>query len=97
MTLDRTAAAAAVTVALEQQHWFPLDPGNPGGVRMATLWGDPARGPFAALSDAPGVFVPEMPPLPSDEGGVMPRGIGFHGSEGVTRERAPGRPGGTRR
>ena len=89
MTLDRTAAAAAVTVALEQQHWFPLDPGNPGGVRMATLWGDPARGPFGALLEVPAGFVSPMHHHSNDERVVMLRGTSVHWTEGESRETAP--------
>src|SRR5215218_3383612 len=45
--------APALTVHLDQRQWSLLDRGNPGGVQMATLWGDPASGPFGALLKVP--------------------------------------------
>ena len=33
--------------------WRPLVPGEPDGARIATLWGDPAAGAFAAVVQSP--------------------------------------------
>ena len=89
MTLDRAAAAAAVTVALERQSWFPLDPGNPGGVQMVTLWGDPASGPFGALLKVPSGFVSPMHHHANDERVVVLKGASVHWTEDGSRETAP--------
>ena len=89
MTLDRTADAAAVTVTLDQQRWFPLDPGNPGGVQMATLWGDPRRGPFGALLKVPAGFVSPMHRHSQRRaGGGAPGRLGPLDQGRVARERA---------
>jgi beta-alanine degradation protein BauB len=89
MTLDRTAAAEAVVAALGEQRWFPLDPGNPGGVQMATLWGDPARGPFGALLRVPAGFVSPMHRHSNDERVVVLGGASVHWTRGGSRETAP--------
>ena len=41
-------------------RWRPLTPDDPHGAQIATLWGDPERGPFAAVvqptNDPPDVY-----------------------------------------
>lgn len=89
MTLDWTPAAVAVTVPLEQQRWYPLDPTNPGGVQMAMLWGDPMRGPFGALLKVPAGFVSPMHRHSNDERVVVLQGTSVHWTEDESPETAP--------
>jgi anti-sigma factor ChrR (cupin superfamily) len=89
MSLDQTAAAGPITAPLEQQRWFPLDPGNPGGVQLATLWGDPLRGPFGALLKMPAGFVSPMHRHSNDERVVVLQGASVHWTKGGSRETAP--------
>jgi beta-alanine degradation protein BauB len=80
---------AAVTVHVGEQRWYPLDPGNQGGVQMATLWGDPMRGPFGALLKMPAGFVSPMHRHSNVERVVVLEGTSVHWTAGMTRETAP--------
>ncbi|HYT78244.1 MAG TPA: cupin domain-containing protein [Actinomycetota bacterium] len=88
MTTQRTTLAEAITVLLEDQRWYPLDSSNPGGVQMATLWGDPMAGPFGALLKMPPGFESPMHRHSNDERVVVVRGTSIHWSEGESRETA---------
>lgn len=88
MTIDGSATEA-ITVHLKQQRWYPLDPGNPGGVQMATLWGDPMSGPFGALLRVPAGFESPMHRHSNDERVVVLQGTSVHWTQGESRETAP--------
>lgn len=88
MTTNRTTPADAITVPLDRQRWYPLDPSNPGGVQMATLWGDPMAGPFGALLKVPAGFESPMHRHSNDERVVVVRGTSIHWTEGESRETA---------
>jgi hypothetical protein len=88
MPNDGTTLSEAVTMRLDGQRWYPLDPSNPGGVQMATLWGDPMSGPFGALLNVPAGFESPMHRHSNDERVVVVRGASVHWTEGETRETA---------
>ncbi len=88
MTIDGTTPAEALTVTLGRQRWYPLDPDNPGGVQMASLWGDPMTGPFGALLKVPAGFESPRHRHSNDERVVVLRGTSVHWTEGGSRETA---------
>jgi len=88
MRTEGTTQAEAITVTLDRQRWFPLDPSNPGGVQMASLWGDPMAGPFGALIRVPAGFESPMHRHTNDERVVVLRGTSVHWTEGESRETA---------
>jgi anti-sigma factor ChrR (cupin superfamily) len=88
MTIDGADPAGAITVHLGSQRWYPLDPGNPGGVQMASLWGDPMAGPFGALLKVPAGFESPMHRHSNDERVVVVRGTSIHWTQGEFRETA---------
>ncbi len=88
MTANRANLSEAITVPLDSQRWYPLDPGNPGGVQMATLWGDPMVGPFGALLKVPARFESPMHRHSNDERVVVVRGASIHWTESESRATA---------
>jgi mannose-6-phosphate isomerase-like protein (cupin superfamily) len=88
MTADRGTLTDAITVRLDSQRWYPLDPSNPTGVQMATLWGDPMAGPFGALLKVPAGFESPMHRHSNDERVVVVSGASIHWTERESRDAA---------
>ncbi|CAN5810594.1 hypothetical protein BH23GEM9_BH23GEM9_37690 [soil metagenome] len=53
---DITSGTQPVFIPPADLQWFDLDPQNAPGVRLATLWGDPASGDFGAYMLLPAGF-----------------------------------------
>ena len=53
---DITSGTQPIFTPAAELEWFDLDPQNAPGVRLATLWGDPARGAFGAYMRLPAGF-----------------------------------------
>lgn len=83
-----TAGRASTTVTLAEHEWRPVDPSNPHGPRMATLWGDPASGPYGALLRVPAGFESPMHSHSSDERVVVIQGTSIHWTEDESRDSA---------
>jgi quercetin dioxygenase-like cupin family protein len=53
---DGTAGDQPIPIRAADLAWADLDPVGAPGVRLATLWGDPATGPFGAFFELPAGF-----------------------------------------
>jgi Domain of unknown function (DUF4437) len=53
----KASAAQPVFTAASDLKWADLDPTGAPGVKIATLWGDPAKGAFGAYLKLPAGFV----------------------------------------
>ena len=53
---DITSGTQPIFHSATALEWFDLDPENAPGVRLATLWGDPAGGAFGAYMRLPAGF-----------------------------------------
>ena len=53
---ESVPANALVVMPTAELKWTDLDPKGAPGVRVATLWGDVAKGPFGALFELPPGF-----------------------------------------
>ena len=84
-----TQSDRAITLKLDDYVWRLVDPTNPNGPQMATLWGDPTSGAYGALLRVPAGFESPMHRHSHDERVVVIRGTSVHWTEGETREMAP--------
>jgi quercetin dioxygenase-like cupin family protein len=53
---DGTSGNRPIPIAAEDLKWADLDPAGAPGVKLATLWGDPASGTFGAFFRLPAGF-----------------------------------------
>ena len=53
---DGTSGNRPIPIAAEDLKWADLDPAGAPGVKLATLWGDPASGRFGACFRLPAGF-----------------------------------------
>jgi hypothetical protein len=53
---DGTSGDQPIPISAADLEWSDLDPVGAPGVKLATLWGDPARGPFGAFFRLPAGF-----------------------------------------
>lgn len=53
---DVTSGTRPIFTSAAALEWFDLNPEGAPGVRMATLWGDPANGAFGAFMRLPAGF-----------------------------------------
>ncbi|MGH2466727.1 MAG: cupin domain-containing protein [Candidatus Limnocylindrales bacterium] len=79
----------AVTSALADADWRPVDPTNPSGPQMAALWGDPTSGPYGALLRVPAGFASPLHRHSRDERVVMISGMSIHWTQDQRPETAP--------
>lgn len=88
-TTAREQLSLATSQKVADLQWRPVDPNNPSGARMATLWGDPMSGPYGALLRVPAGFELPMHRHSSDERVVVINGASIHWAEGHDRRAAP--------
>jgi hypothetical protein len=53
MTTDTNPTRQPEPIPYDGLTWHPVDPTNPDGPQIATLWGDPFQGSFGALLRVP--------------------------------------------
>jgi quercetin dioxygenase-like cupin family protein len=75
------AAAMPVVWPADQLKWVDA-PGAPAGVKMAVLWGDPAKGALGAIDKFPAGFKAELHTHSSDLHNVVLSGTLIHSPEG---------------
>ncbi len=54
--INETSSQTPIPVPAAELKWADLDPTNPGGVKIATLWGNPGTGGFGAFLRLPAGF-----------------------------------------
>jgi hypothetical protein len=79
----------ALTSALADAEWRPVDPADPSGPQRAALWGDPTSGRYGALLRVPAGFASPMHRHSREERVVMISGTSLHWTRDQAPETAP--------
>lgn len=76
------AASRLVVMPATDLKWTDLDPKGAPGVKVATLWGNPAKGPFGAFFRLPAGFVAPLHTHTNDMKVVIVSGTYIQDPEG---------------